>query len=72
MAAWGLLVSAGILFVLATREPAPEGPVPLILGGFVIGFSPTLFGGIVCRMGRKRLRTLRAEAEGTSLATPTE
>lgn len=72
MAAWGSLVSASIIVVLATRDPAPEGPVPLLLGGFVIGVAPILFGGIVCRMGHKILRATQVEAEGPSPATPSQ
>ena len=63
LAAWGALVSAGILFVLATRDPGPGGPVPFILGGIVIGFSPILCGGGLFFIALKRLRQEREEGE---------
>lgn len=63
MAAWGAIVCVGLLFVLLAGDPGPGGPVPLVLGGLVIGVAPVLFGGTVCWTAVGYLRALRSRAE---------
>ncbi len=60
LAAWGTLVSAGIVFVAATRGPGSGGYTPLVLGGLVIGASPIFCGAMLFCIGlnqRKRERS---------------
>lgn len=61
MASWGALVTVALAVVLVIQGPGPGGPVPFLLGGFVIGLAPIGLGAILFQLGRQRLRQTRAE-----------
>ncbi len=61
MAAWGTLVTVALAVILVIQGPGPGGPIPFLLGGFVIGLAPIGFGAILLQLGRERLRQTRAD-----------
>ena len=61
MASWGTLVTVALSVILVIQGPGPGGPIPFLLGGFVIGLTPIGLGAILLQLGRQRLRQTRDE-----------